>query len=186
MSAHRIHTHRHLRRSRLQLPSVQIAQEVHEGLVPDPAARHQFTHLVPRLPSLLPTSTATAGAAAAGEEVVEEPAPRRQDAAVDANRGALDDDLGIAAIEFGGEEEALEVGAQLAEAHHLEAAPGIGGQRRRQGGGRRRSGWGSGVDAGAIGEVGGGGDAQRRRGLRQIGHGPEQRQQEEIRRKKTL
>lgn len=52
---------------------------------------------------------------------MEESAPGGEDAAVDRDGFTFDDDFGVAAVEAGIEEEALEVAAELAETDDLQA-----------------------------------------------------------------
>lgn len=54
---------------------------------------------------------------------MEEPAPGRQDAAVNADGRPFYHDLGVGAVKLRIEEEAPQVGTQLAEAQDLEVGP---------------------------------------------------------------
>lgn len=92
MCAHMINTCRNLHRSWPQFPCIQVAQERHESLTANLALRHKLAHHIPWTPLR---------ARVAREKLAEKGAPRGENAAVDADRGAVGrDDIGVAAVKL--------------------------------------------------------------------------------------
>lgn len=104
MRTRRIDARGHLRRRLLQPASIQVPQEHTERLSPNsPAIRQQ---LIQPILGLFPLVLLPLG-----EDLPENLASRRQDAAVNADADALDHDIGIGAVEIGVQQQALEVAA---------------------------------------------------------------------------
>lgn len=140
MRAPFVDAHRRVPRRRLEAAGVQVPKNGDEGVAADVApTRDQLRELQPRLLLL-----AGSGVGERGEVVEEEVAPGGEDAAVDADDGVVapgrEDDVGVRAAEEGRVEEALEVGAEAAEADGIEVGGLLGLLRRRGRRGRRGGG----------------------------------------------
>lgn len=105
-------------RRRLEEAGVEVAKNGHDGVAADVAPTWD------KLGELQPRLLAGGGGGERGEVSEEEVAPGGEDAPVDADDGVVapsrEDDVGVRAVEEGGVEEALEVGAEAAEADGVE------------------------------------------------------------------